>query len=47
MTYRQILQAIVTDRFESRDAAYRAIDEAFEAGTISVRESRLLEAALG
>lgn len=45
--YMNLLQAIVCDRFADRGAALRAIDEAFEAGTISQLEARKLEAHLG
>jgi len=42
MTYVEILVAIET---VSQSVAYRMIDEAFEAGTISRLEARKLEAA--
>jgi hypothetical protein len=44
MTYVEILVAIET---VSQNVAYRMIDEAFEAGTISQLEARKLEAAAG
>jgi len=46
MTYRAILQSIVCGRYADRDAAYVAIDEAFESGSITAIESRKLEAAV-
>lgn len=46
-TFRQLLQAIVCDRFLDASAAHAAIEEAFAAGTIDRRELALLERAVG
>lgn len=45
--FRTILQNIVCDRYADKNAAYRAIDEAFQANKISQLESRKLEASVG
>lgn len=42
-TFREILQSIICDRYESGDAAYRAIDEARAADLITAVEARDLE----
>lgn len=44
--FRTILQNIVCLRYVDRDAAYRAIDEAFQADRITQRESRQLETSV-
>ena len=41
--YHAILQNIICDRYADRSAAFCAIDEAFEAGTINQIEARKLE----
>lgn len=44
--FRAILQNIVCLRYADRDAAYRAIDEAFQTDRIDQFESRKLESAV-
>jgi hypothetical protein len=41
--YRTILQNLVCDRYADRDAAYRAIDEAYQAGQLTTVQQRDLE----
>lgn len=46
VTFRTILQNIVCARYLDKDEAYRAIDEAFEAGAITQHEASKLEGAV-